>query len=138
MDTQTLLALLKTYPIFGALTTSQLTTCLASATLRHVSDGDVLYKRGERSDQTFCLILTGSLQVLHKNGQVEALRQAGDILGEIALFIPQRQRTFTVIAPEPTTLLILEFEQVKHTLPFLRRELFKLVSKRLPPDFVLD
>ncbi len=138
MDRENVLKLLKTNNIFSGFSEAQIIIFISSATIRELSPGEVLYTRGEKADGTFCLILSGIFHVLYKDNSIKSIRHSGEVMGEIALFIPQHQRTYTVFAAKHCTILVWEIEQVKTYMPALRRKLFKLIGQRLPSGYKLD
>ncbi len=78
------------------------------------------------------------MNIVEKDEQIAAVRKSGEVIGEIALFIPQQRRTLTVITTEPTEILEWEISQVREVMPEFRKKLYTLVWKRLPPGFVMD
>ena len=108
LNPQEILTKLTANHLFSDASETQLASFADLAVQQQLSKGTVLYARGEESNQTFCFVLTGCLHVIGKDNKLKAIRQAGDVLGEIALFIPQQQRTHTVFAVEPSEILVWE------------------------------
>ncbi|MCP4398592.1 MAG: cyclic nucleotide-binding domain-containing protein [bacterium] len=100
---------MKNSNVFSNLNASELHNILSLASSRQLEPDIILYTRGERSSRTFCSILSGSMNIVEKDEQIAAVRKGGEAIGEIAVFIPQQRRTFTVITTEPTE--ILEWEK---------------------------
>jgi CRP-like cAMP-binding protein len=57
--------------------------------------GEIIYAEGEELDQTFCLLLSGSLEVSHKESVVAGVAQSR-FFGEMAYFANPKTRGATV------------------------------------------
>ena len=96
-----------------------------------LSAGDVLYKSGEASNDTFCAIVFGSLKVVIPGGQVVKVSKSGQVMGEVAVAMLQKKRSADVIATEPTSILEWTYSDIKVKIPSLERKFEKLALKHL-------
>jgi signal-transduction protein with cAMP-binding, CBS, and nucleotidyltransferase domain len=134
MKTMLIHELIKQHKIFQVLDDDQLDTLIAFGVLKQLAPGTTIYAHGQDSNNTFCLLLSGCAAVMSAGGQVFKNLPTGSLLGEIALFAPQRQRTVTVMATEPIELMEWNLEQVQRAFPNIRPQLFRLVWQNLQGD----
>jgi hypothetical protein len=66
------------------------------------SAGEIIYGQGTKLDDTFCILLSGSVAI-EKGGRVVADTSKSHVFGEMAYFSSLRQRTATVRATSPET-----------------------------------
>lgn len=96
-------------PIFKPLDAPMLGSLLVTGKVRRLAVGEIIYRKGEPSTSTFFLILRGVAHVLRAHSdEVEFDKSEGDVLGEVALVIPQHVRTRSVVAG--TDLVIMEWD----------------------------
>lgn len=104
-------------------------------TERHLDSGEVLIKEQDSGDEAY-LIRSGSVAILRQfNGENVLLTTLGqgEIVGEMAL-IDERPRSATVIAAEPTDILVIKrksFFQLLQEDTELSIELLKVLFERL-------
>jgi CRP-like cAMP-binding protein len=127
MDIQSVLRVLQKSILSKELTDIQIQELLLFATPKSFAKGDVVYTRGGTSDNTFCLILSGSVHIIDKEKGLVAVRKSGEVIGELALFVPGHQRTFSVQAMEPVELLEWNIQFLGKLLPILKQKLFAFV-----------
>src|SRR5215831_6236502 len=60
-----------------------------------LNQGEIIYTEGAKLDQTFCLLLSGTLQIRNNQGIVTELAESR-FFGEMAYFISSRTRRATV------------------------------------------
>ena len=105
---------------------------LPFATVRRIRAGDVIMRKGERSDALY-LVLEGSLRVEESGGTVGP----GTIVGEIGVLSSSHRRTATISAGGDCKLGLVSavnFQRVYYTDPALGLSLMRLVIDRLTRD----
>ncbi len=117
--------------LFLDLDDSTLETLIRYARTKLLSTGDMLYKKGEVSNGTFCAIIFGSLKVVLPGGQVIKISKSGQVMGEVAVATLQKKRSADVIATEPTSILEWTFNEIKDKVPLLERKFEKLALGHL-------
>lgn len=127
MDIQKVKTTLQRHQLFKNLDDKQLDALIELGREKLLTPGANVYTRGEASDNTFCLIVSGKVSVVAKDGSNVKFLGAGEVIGEIALFAPQRKRTVTIEILEPTEMFAWNVEEVTTRLPDIRQKLFKLV-----------
>jgi len=60
-------------------------------------DGDVIFDFGDRSDEVY-LIHTGSVDIISREGLVLATLNAGELFGEMASIMGERERTARAVS----------------------------------------
>jgi CRP-like cAMP-binding protein len=94
-----------------------------------VSSGRVLFRKGDTADRLY-VVAEGRLELVESGRTIEA----GQMFGEIAFFAPDRQRSATARALEPSTLLWIDettFRQLFYQNPSFGFEVVRLVAGRL-------
>ncbi len=94
--------------------------------------GAIVFKRGDRADRLYVLA-EGRLELVESGRTIEA----GQMFGEIAFFAPERTRTATVRAVEPSTLLSIDettFRQLFFQNPAFGFAVVRLIAARLSAD----
>jgi CRP-like cAMP-binding protein len=117
--------------LFQNLDDRTLETLITHADAKLLSEGDVLYRKGEAANDTFCVIIFGSVKIVGENGQVLAITKRGKVMGEIGIMGMQRKRSADVIALEPTSILEWRFGDIKDKAPSLMKNLQKLALTHL-------
>ncbi len=87
--------------------------------------------KGEQSNDTFCLIISGNVNIVATGGNILKEMGSGEVLGEIALSDPNHIRTLNVIAREPTLVLEWNINHIKGKIPVLWKKLLKLAWKNI-------
>jgi CRP-like cAMP-binding protein len=108
-----------------------LETLIAQANVKLLSGGDVLYRKGEAANDTFCIIIFGSVKIVGENGQVLAILKRSQVMGEIGVMGMQHKRSADVITLEPTSILEWRFGDVKDKAPELIKRLQTLAFMHL-------
>jgi len=95
-------------PVFNAMNTglrARLSEIISSiGEPRVLKKGEVLYQEGDEDENSGAILLDGSLSVSSKVGPVLTVH-APDMLGEMLQFDTYGQRTATVVAATPATVL---------------------------------
>jgi CRP/FNR family transcriptional regulator, cyclic AMP receptor protein len=108
-DTELLMSVVKTVPIFACFTDQELSSLLDKTNVYRYQKGEIVFMSDER-DQQMYTILKGRLKVVEitRDGQerVMAFRQRGDYFGEMGL-LDGKTDFATVIAMEPSKLLLI-------------------------------
>ena len=95
------------------------------------AEGDTIYIKGEPSNDRFGLILSGSVHIVTKDGEVFKVVSSGDVIGEIALSDPNHKRTMTVEAATATEILEWDVNHIKQEVPGLWKNLVKLAWEHM-------
>ena len=117
--------------LFRELEETVLDTLIAHADAKLLAEGEFLYKRGEAANDTFCIIIFGSVKIVGETGQVFAVNKRGKVMGEIGIMGMQHKRSADVIALEPTTILEWRFADIKNKTPTLLKKLQALALTNL-------
>ncbi len=119
-------ALVRQSTLFQGFTEAELDVLVAHSQLKKLPRGKIMYRKGETSDGTFCLIINGSVDIVAKDGHVVAQSGAGDVIGELALSNPYQMRTVSVITKDAVELLEWNINHIKTKVPGLWKKLLKL------------
>jgi CRP-like cAMP-binding protein len=122
---------LKENELFQNLDETVLDSLIAHADAKLLAKDEVLYRRGEASNDTFCILIFGSVKIVGNNGQVLAVLDRGKVMGEIGIMGLQKRRSADVVALEPTSILEWTFTDVKELSPNLEKNLQKLALTHL-------
>lgn len=117
--------------LFQDLEDSALDKIINHADAKLLAKDEVLYRRGDAADDTFCIIIFGSVKIVGNAGQVVAVLKRGNVMGEIGIMGLQQRRSADVIALEPTSILEWKFSEIKDTSPTLIKNLQKLALTHL-------
>ncbi|MDH4127892.1 MAG: cyclic nucleotide-binding domain-containing protein, partial [Spirochaetota bacterium] len=101
---KTLLILNHHYP---GITEEWQTTLLSNINITNYNTGDIIMKQGEESNKMIYIILSGSVNVLYHDGfelKELAIKEAGDIIGDMAAINRVTKRSASVLAKIPVTL----------------------------------
>ena len=131
MDVNDAMTVLKTSRIFGSLDASHLDTLMFLSYTKQFAESDTIYKKGEASDDKFCMIVSGKANIVAKDGHIVTSVGSGEVIGEIALSDPNRKRTVTVTAGEPTEVLEWDVKHVKEEIPGVWKKLVKLAWEHM-------
>jgi CRP-like cAMP-binding protein len=93
--------------------------------------GAPIYKTGQTAEGTFCLILSGRIEIVTETGRVIRKMGEGEIIGEIGATSPQNKRTVTARAVEPSLLLEWDIKYIQNRWPALLKRLKEQAWKRL-------
>ena len=119
-------ALVKQCQLFQGLEEQDLDILVANSQMRELSRGKLLYRKGEQSNDTFCMLIAGKVDVIAKDGHVIKEVGAGEVVGEIGLSNPYKTRTASVITKEPVELLEWNIHHIKDKIPGVWKKLLKL------------
>jgi len=117
--------------LFRELDDPLLETLIMHADAKLLAEGEMLYKRGEAANDTFCIIIFGSVKIVGESGQVFAVMKRGKVMGEIGIMGMQHKRSADVVALEPTSILEWRFGDIKDKAPDLIKKLQKLALTNL-------
>jgi CRP-like cAMP-binding protein len=117
--------------LFQNLDETVLDSLIAHADAKLLAKDEVLYRRGEASNDTFCILIFGSVKIVGNSGQVLAVLDRGKVMGEIGIMGLQKRRSADVVALEPTSILEWTFTDVKELSPNLEKNLQKLALTHL-------
>jgi len=131
MDINYAMTVLKNNKEFKGLEDSLLETLVFLSYTKQFSEGETVYKKGEPSNDRFCLILAGSVNIITRDGGVFKVVGSGEIIGEIALSDPNHKRTVTVTTAEPTEILEWDVKHVKEQIPGVWKKLVKLAWEHM-------
>ena len=87
---------LQQVPFFGGLNSAVLDKLLAEAVLLECDPGDTVISEGDES-KFFCILLKGAMDVVKDGERITRIREAGQILGELAL-VNDSRRSASVLA----------------------------------------
>jgi CRP-like cAMP-binding protein len=131
MDPIGLKAELQLCELFMTLDNEELELLISHGTVEELPRGKILYMKGQKSDSTFCYLISGSVNIVAKDGHVVKEIPEGKVLGEVALSDPNQIRTVTVITKEPTEIIVWNVETIKEEIPVLWKKLLKLAWKTI-------
>jgi len=117
--------------IFETLDDEEFDLLLFYGELKDFTSEATIYKTGETAEGTFCLILSGSVEIVTQTGRWIRKMGPSEIIGEIGAASPQNKRTVTVRALEPTSLLEWEIKHIGTRWPALLKKLKDQAWKHL-------
>lgn len=129
--------LLARIPLFSDLPEHELDSLVHTLKVVELKPRDILFREGEAGEH-FYVIADGELEILRAAGAPEELLlnvvSEGEYLGEMSLIMPGGQRTATVRARTPSTLLVMsraEFDELLKSFPLLAYSMVRVSSQRL-------
>ena len=117
--------------LFQDLDEHVLDSLVTHADAKLLAKDELLYRRGEAANDTFCIIIFGSVKIVGDTGQVLAVLDRGKVMGEIGIMGLQKRRSADVAALEPTSILEWTFPDIKDISPHLEKNLQKLALTHL-------
>ena len=117
--------------LFADLDDTRLDFLIDNAQTKLLSEGEFLYHKGEKADDTFCILIFGQMNIVGENGNVLAVMKSGEILREIGIIGIYNKRTADVVAAESTSILEWTFGDIKEHAPYLLPKLQKAALKKL-------
>jgi CRP-like cAMP-binding protein len=117
--------------IFDTLDDEELDLLLFYGELKDFASGATIYKTGETAEGTFCLILSGAVEIVAQDGCRIRKMGPGEIIGEIGATSPQNKRTVTVRSLEPALLLEWEIKHIGTRWPAILKKLKDQAWKHL-------
>ncbi len=124
-------ALVRQCKLFQGLNETELDILVANSQMRKISRGKILYRKGEKSNDTFCLLISGGVNIVAKDGRIVKELGPGEIIGEVALSNPYQTRTVSVIAKDPIEILEWNVNHIKGKIPALWKKLLKLAWEHM-------
>ena len=103
---------------------------IANARVRHFAEETTIYAKGEEASETFCLIVSGKVNIISETEQVLQTFGPNEIIGEIGTISPQRRRTIRVRAETTVDVLEWDLKAIEKELPELFPRLRDLARKR--------
>lgn len=129
--------LLARIPLFSDLPEKELENLIRTLKVMELQPRDILFREGEAGEH-FYVVADGELEILRAAGAPEELLLnvigEGQYLGEMSLIMPGGQRTATVRARTPATLLVMsrtEFDDLLKRFPLLAYSMVRVSSERL-------
>ncbi len=131
MDAAEIKDIVKKSEIFRTLNDEELDLLLFYGEEKGLAPEVTIYRTGEAAERTFCLILSGGVEIVAQSGRVIRKMGTGEIIGEIGATGPQNKRTVTVRAIEPTRLLEWDIKYIHTRWPPLLKKLKERAWKHL-------
>lgn len=131
MDFKNAITLLKDCKLFTDLDDSSVDTLVFLAYTKQFPEGEIIYRKGENSNDTFGMIVSGSVNLIAKDGHVFKNVGSKEIIGEIALSDPNHKRTVTVTTAEPTEIFEWDVKHIKEKFPDIWKKLVKLAWEHI-------
>jgi len=131
MDLNVAMTRLKNCEQFKGLKKSELEGLLSAAMKKQFATEEVIYKKDEPSNDRFCMIVSGSVKIVKKDGSTLRLMSSSQVIGEIAAADPNHKRTVTVIATQPTEVLEWDVTYIQYKMPGVWKNLIKLAGTHL-------
>lgn len=103
---------------------------ISNGQTKSFTEGQTVYKKGETASGTFCVILSGEVNIISERGEILNTLGSGNVLGEIGTISPQDKRTITVRAGEPVEVIEWNIETVSQEVPGLFENLRDLAKDR--------
>ena len=129
--------LLARIPLFSDLPEEELNRLVSALKVVELRPGEILFREGEVGEH-FYVIAYGELEVLRAAGTADELLlnivRQGEYFGDMALIMPGGQRTATLRARTPSTLLVMtrvEFDELLKRFPLLAYSMVRVTSQRL-------
>jgi sigma-B regulation protein RsbU (phosphoserine phosphatase) len=129
--------LLARIPLFSDLPETELDILIETLKVVELQPRDILFQEGETGEH-FYVVADGKLEILRAAGTSDELLLniigQGEYLGEMSLIMPGGQRTATVRASVPSTLLVMsraEFDDLLKRFPLLAYSMVRVSSQRL-------
>jgi hypothetical protein len=117
--------------LFSELDDTRLDFLIGYAQTKLLSEDEYLYRKGAEADDTFCIIIFGSMNIIGDHGTVVAVLKSGAILGEIGIIGLYNKRTADVVAAEPTSILEWTFSAINEKAPYLLPKLKQAALQKL-------
>jgi len=130
MDITTVHQAIRRCEIFGGLDEAHIDFLVKNGQPKNFPEGSTIYQKGEPADGTFCLLVSGNVNIISERSEELYSIGAGSILGEIGTISPQTKRTITVRAAVPVEVVEWDFEEIEKELPELFEKLRDLARER--------
>jgi CRP-like cAMP-binding protein len=116
--------------IFSGFEESHLYFLIENGRIKHFTEDQTIYRKGEEANGTFCLIASGNANIISENGEILYAIGPGNIIGEIGTISPQSKRTITVRAADEIAAVEWDLEAISKELPGLFENLRDLARNR--------
>jgi len=107
---------------FKPLSQEEQGTLLSIAQVRKFSAGEMIYRKGDKPEPSFDLIVSGSVEA-QLESQLNVRLQAPHIVGEIAVISDKHERTCNVVAVDDVCVLEWDAGEVFRIAPSVRKRL---------------
>jgi CRP-like cAMP-binding protein len=124
--------------IFSILDDDELDLLLYYGDQKRFPSGETIYRSGEAAQGTFCLILSGTIEIVTEADRLIRKMGAGEVIGEIGVTSPQSKRTVTARTAEPTSLLEWHVGYIKDHWPGIMKKLKDKAWKHLANYYELS
>ena len=121
----------KTCEIFKTLDDEELDLLLFYGESKDFASGATIYNTGEMAERTFCMILSGSVEIVDQSGRVIRRMSTSEVIGEIGATNPQNKRTVTARAVGQTLLIEWDIKYIQKRWPALLKKLKDQAWKHL-------
>lgn len=131
MDLKVVQSVMKNCELFEGVDQSQLGFLMLKGSAREFSEGETVYRKGEKAGGTLALIVSGKVNVIAEDGYVLRELGVGEVMGEVGTISQQGTRTVSVTASQPTQILQWHIRDIKEGSPELIKRLKDLAWKRI-------
>jgi CRP-like cAMP-binding protein len=131
METSELKIVARKCEIFKTLDDEDLDLLLFYGEQKEFASGAIIYRTGEAAEGTFCLILSGRIEIITGSGRAIRKMGSGELIGEIGATSPQNKRTVSARAVEPSSLLEWDIKYISNRWPALLKKLKQQAWKHL-------
>jgi CRP-like cAMP-binding protein len=131
MEKERLRQAIQSNAIFKKLPADQIEFLLQNGQERHFGKGQKIFAEGQENATTFCMIVSGRVEILKEDRQVIRSLACPESLGEIGPINPQHKRLCNVVAGEPTDVLEWDMATVTGKIPTLEKEFENLAWTRI-------
>jgi CRP-like cAMP-binding protein len=131
METSELKIVARKCEIFKTLHDEDLDLLLFYGEQKEFASGAIIYRTGEAAEGTFCLILSGIIEITTETGHMIRNMGSGELIGEIGATSLQSQRTVTARTVSPTSLLEWDVKYIKNRWPAILKKLKEQAWKHL-------
>ena len=131
MDLEMARATIRKSDLFAGMDDDTVGIVLGYATERGFETDEVVFRRGELAGNSFLLVVSGHMNVLHDDGQLIRSLGSGEVIGEIGTISPKRKRTRDVVAADHTEVLEWNLLDIEEKVPDLLARLKELAWQRI-------
>ena len=131
MDLEIAKATIRKCDLFTGMDDDTVGIVLAHAAERQFETDEVVFRLGELAGDSFFLIVSGHMNVLHDDGSLIRTLGNGEVIGEIGAISPKRTRTRDVVAADRTEVLEWNLAEIEEKVPDLLARLKELAWQRI-------
>ncbi len=135
MDQETVHHTVKSCAVFNAYDNRHINFLINNGQLKSFPEDQTIYQKGETASGTFCLIVSGNVNVISDQDEILNTIGPGNIIGEIGTISPQEKRTITVKTAEPLEVVEWDLETIQKEVPGLYEKLRDLARDRTIKGF---